>query len=213
MKRLLIWGAGDQGLVTYQCALETNQYDQIDFMEIKEKDSRLIENKKIYKEEEFEEVVKRYDEVIVATGSNVLRQQKIEKLNTFNIPLATIIHPSAIICSNVKISGGTTILANVIININAAIGAGCIINNGSIIEHDCFVGNYVNICPRFAMAGHTSIGNSSYMGIGSTVIDDIKIGNNVTVGAGVVVICDIPDDKLVVGIPAKIIKDISSNQV
>lgn len=213
MKRLLIWGAGDQGLVTYQCALETKQYNQIDFLEIKEKGSRLIENKKIYKEEEFEEVVKRYDEVIVATGSNRLRQQKIEKLNAFNIPLATIIHPSAIICPNTTIGGGTTVLANVIININAAIGTGCIINNGSIIEHDCFVGNYVNICPRFAMAGHTSIGDSSYMGIGATVIDDIKIGNNVTVGAGAVVVRDIPDDKLVVGIPAKIIKDISSNQV
>lgn len=212
MKKLLIWGAGDQGLVTLQCALATKKYDQINFLEIKEKGSRIIENNIVYKEDDFNEVVKRYDEVIVATGSNQLRQQKIDKLNALNIPLATIIHPSAIVCPNAKIGGGTTVLAGVIINVNAVIGTGCIINNGSIIEHDCYVGNYVNICPRFAMAGHTSIGNNSYMGIGATVIDDIKIGENVMVGAGAVVVCDIPNDKLVVGVPAKIIKDMSSNQ-
>ena len=79
-------------------------------------------------------------------------------------------------------------MANVIININTKVGIGCIVNNGAIIEHDCMVGNYVNICPKFAMAGHSSIGYKSYLGIGSTVIDDIRIGNRVTVGAGAVVV-------------------------
>lgn len=38
MKKLLIWGAGDQGLVTLECALAMNAYEQIDFLEIKEKE-------------------------------------------------------------------------------------------------------------------------------------------------------------------------------
>ena len=37
MKKLLIWGAGDQGTVTLECALATQQYSQIDFLEIKER--------------------------------------------------------------------------------------------------------------------------------------------------------------------------------
>ena len=36
MKKLLIWGAGDQGLVTLECALAMNAYEQIDFLEIKD---------------------------------------------------------------------------------------------------------------------------------------------------------------------------------
>lgn len=196
MKKLLIWGAGDQGLVTLECALAMNAYEQIDFLEIKEKGSRKIIN-------QFDKVVKLYDEVIVATGSNDLREEKIKMLLAFGIPLATIVHPTALISSSAKIGSGTTILANVIININTKVGIGCIVNNGAIIEHDCMVGNYVNICPKFAMAGHSSIGYKSYLGIGSTVIDDIRIGNRVTVGAGAVVVSNISDNIVAIGVPAK----------
>ena len=77
MKKLLIWGAGDQGLVTLECALAMNAYEQIDFLEIKEKGSRKIINHTVFKESEFDKVVKLYDEVIVATGSNDLREEKI----------------------------------------------------------------------------------------------------------------------------------------
>ena len=94
-------------------------------------------------------------------------------------------------------------MANVIININTKVRIGCIVNNGAIIEHDCMVGNYVNICPKFAMAGHSSIGYKSYLGIGSTVIDDIRIGNRVTVGAGAVVVSNISDNIVAIGVPAK----------
>ena len=203
MKKLLIWGAGDQGHVTLECALAMNAYEQIDFLEIKEKGSRKIINHTVFKESEFDKVVKLYDEVIVATGSNDLREEKIKMLLAFGIPLATIVHPTALISSSAKIGSGTTILANVIININTKVGIGCIVNNGAIIEHDCMVGNYVNICPKFAMAGHSSIGYKSYLGIGSTVIDDIRIGNRVTVGAGAVVVSNISDNIVAIGVPAK----------
>lgn len=42
MKSLLIWGAGDQGTVTLDCALAMKQYDKIDFLEIKEKGHRIF---------------------------------------------------------------------------------------------------------------------------------------------------------------------------
>ena len=185
MKKLLIWGAGDQGLVTLECALAMNAYEQIDFLEIKEKGSRKIINHTVFKESEFD------------------KEEKIKMLLAFGIPLATIVHPTALISSSAKIGSGTTILANVIININTKVGIGCIVNNGAIIEHDCMVGNYVNICPKFAMAGHSSIGYKSYLGIGSTVIDDIRIGNRVTVGAGAVVVSNISDNIVAIGVPAK----------
>jgi len=50
------------------------------------------------------------------------------------------------------------------------------------------------------------IGRYSWIGAGAIVIQGIKIGENVTIGAGSVVINDIPDNTIVVGNPAKIIK-------
>ncbi|MBA7561971.1 hypothetical protein ES695_16675 [Candidatus Atribacteria bacterium 1244-E10-H5-B2] len=46
----------------------------------------------------------------------------------------------------------------------------------------------------------------SFFGISATIIQRIKIGKNVTIGAGSVVIKDIPDNVIAVGNPAKIIK-------
>ena len=49
-------------------------------------------------------------------------------------------------------------------------------------------------------------GELSFIGIGITIIQGIKIGKNVTIGAGSVVIKDISNDVIAIGNPAKIIK-------
>lgn len=208
MSRLLIWGTGDQGTVTLDCALLMKKYDTIDFLTIKEKESRSISHYKIYQEEDvcLTQFLKCYDEVIVATGNNDLREAKIDILRSLNIPLATIIHPTAFISPFAKVCGGTTVLANAVIHTNAKVDIGCIINTGVIVEHDCIIKEFVNISPQTAMAGHTEIGKKTFIGIGTTIIDDIKIGENVTVGGGAVVIHNIPNHVVIVGIPAKIIK-------
>ncbi|MFR2824434.1 MAG: hypothetical protein ACLTCQ_07530 [Enterocloster bolteae] len=46
------------------------------------------------------------------------------------------------------------------------------------------------------------------MGIGCTIIDGIRIGTEATVGAGAVVIRDVPDHAAVAGVPAKDIRKI-----
>ena len=51
-----------------------------------------------------------------------------------------------------------------------------------------------------------SIGDDCYISTGITILGPISIGNNVTIAAGAVVTKDIPDNCIVAGIPAKIIK-------
>ena len=50
------------------------------------------------------------------------------------------------------------------------------------------------------------IGDNCYFSAGSLVIGDVTIGNNVTVGAGAVVTKDVPDNAVVTGVPAKVVK-------
>ncbi len=50
------------------------------------------------------------------------------------------------------------------------------------------------------------IGDNCYIGTGSTILGPVKIGNNVTIAAGAVVVKDVPDNCVVGGNPAKIIK-------
>lgn len=205
MKSLLIWGAGDQGTVALECALAMNVYESIDFLDLKEKGRRDIPGYVIYSEREtvVDELLKAYDEVIVATGDNNLREQKTALLTSRGIVMPNLIHPTAVVSPSARIAAGCTVLANAVIHTNASVGMGCIVNTASIVEHDCVIGDFVNLSPKTAMAGHTKIGNKSFLGIGCTIIDAITVGKEAVIGAGAVVIRDVPEHAVVAGVPAK----------
>jgi len=49
-----------------------------------------------------------------------------------------------------------------------------------------------------------AIGNNVDIGSGAKLLGPIKIGNNVLIGANAVVLCDVPDDCIAVGVPATV---------
>ena len=57
------------------------------------------------------------------------------------------------------------------------------------------------------ITGKAIIGNNCYISTGVTILAPVKIGNNVTIGAGAVVTKNIPDNCIVAGVPAQIIKN------
>ncbi|WP_051577978.1 serine O-acetyltransferase [Sporolactobacillus terrae] len=82
---------------------------------------------------------------------------------------------------------------------------GCIVvHNKAKIGHHCTIRHGVTI--GRTSQGIPSLGNFVSIGAGAKIIGPIKIGNNVTVGANAVVNRDVPDNCVVAGIPARIIK-------
>lgn len=79
---------------------------------------------------------------------------------------------------------------------NCKIGNNCTIISGTVFgnKNEKSVGEAVYV------------GNNCYFGIGAKILGSVNIGNNVIVGANAVVIKDIPDNCIVGGIPAKILK-------
>jgi len=104
---------------------------------------------------------------------------------------------------------------NLFIGDNTIIGIGCKIwafNKVEIGKFNMFAANV-----ELTNGGHDIstfepfskpliIGNGCWIGHGVKIIKGVTIGNNVIIGGGSVVIDDIPDNAIVVGIPAKIIK-------
>ena len=144
----------------------------------------------------------------VAIGNNVIREKVYIHLNNNNITTyINAIHPSSIVSSRTKIQDLILIAPNVTINAFAEIGKGVICNSASIIEHECKIKDFAHIAPGATLAGNVSIGKRSFIGANSVIKEGVTIGNDVIVGAGSVVIKDIPDGQIFVGNPAQPIKN------
>lgn len=142
--------------------------------------------------------------IIIAIGNALIRQKLQNLVLSSGFELITLIHPTAVIGSNVTIGTGSVVMPRAIINANSIIGDGVIINSGAIVEHDCIIGNFAHICPGVALAGGVNIGERTWIGIGSSIIQGIKIKSDITIGAGSVVVSDIDSGSIAYGNPCKV---------
>lgn len=85
-------------------------------------------------------------------------------------------------------------------------GLSVVIHERVVIGNDCHIDQCVTIGGTSKKDNVPKLSNSVYVGAGAKILGPIVIGNNVVIGANSVVISDIPDNCLVVGVPARIIK-------
>jgi sugar O-acyltransferase (sialic acid O-acetyltransferase NeuD family) len=143
----------------------------------------------------------------IGIGNPLLRRKLFQKFTDLGGDYTSTISPYSKIGSHDVIIGvGTNILSNVIISNSVKIGVGCILYYNATITHDCNVGDFVEISPGAILLGRVEIGDFSHIGSGAIILPNISIGKNVIVGAGAVVSKNIPDDCVVAGVPAKIIR-------
>lgn len=131
----------------------------------------------------------------------------LERLQKESFSLGTLIHPSVLMGQEVTIGTGTVIMAGAVINPSTTIGKGCIINTSSIVEHDNRISDYVHISPGVQTGGNVEVGKSSWLGIGSTVINNVSIISECIVGAGSVVVSSLTKKGVYYGKPANLQKD------
>jgi UDP-3-O-[3-hydroxymyristoyl] glucosamine N-acyltransferase len=103
------------------------------------------------------------------------------------------------ICANSSIARGS--LSDTII------GEGSKIDALVHIAHNVVIGRNCELTAGTIIGGSTTLGDMCWTGLNSTLKDNIKVGNNVIVGAGAAVIHDVIDGDIVAGVPAKSIKD------
>jgi sugar O-acyltransferase (sialic acid O-acetyltransferase NeuD family) len=118
--------------------------------------------------------------------------------------LPTLVHPSAVIASSARLGRGTVAAAGVVVNPDAVVGANAILNTSCSVDHDCQIADGAHICPGAHLAGDVTVGEASWIGIGSSVREGVNIGHDVMIGAGSAVLADIPDEVVAYGSPARV---------
>lgn len=85
-------------------------------------------------------------------------------------------------------------------------GIATVVHARAVIGKNCIIGTCVTIGGRSKHYEVPIIGDNVYIGTGAKILGPVRIGNNVVIGAGAVVLNDVPDNSIVVGVPAKVVK-------
>ena len=96
---------------------------------------------------------------------------------------------------------------------NAVVGSNALIMSGTVFGHDTIIYDHAVIGAQVFIGGHTRVGESSYLASGCVISDRITIGANSIVSLGSVVYKDVPDGVIVMGNPARIIRNNDSLKV
>jgi|SRR5665647_963111 len=81
------------------------------------------------------------------------------------------------------------------------------------VNHDGGVALFRDEFPGLNVYGKIKIGNNVFIGINSIILPGVTIGDNVVIGAGSIVNRDVPDNVVVAGVPAKIIKSLANYKI
>ena len=124
------------------------------------------------------------------------------------------IEPGSIIREKVTIGEGAVIMMGAILNIGAVVGKGTMIDMGAVLGGRAMVGDHCHIGAGAVLAGVVEpasatpviVEDNVLVGANAVVIEGIHVGKNAVVAAGAVVVEDVPDNAVVAGCPARVIK-------
>ncbi|MFA7533918.1 MAG: acetyltransferase, partial [Tissierellaceae bacterium] len=144
---------------------------------------------------------------IVAIGNNKIRYEIMTTINDLGGRTPTLIHPKATISPSAEIGKGVYIQANAYIWTKVQINDFSIISPNVVIAHHTTVGKACLISTLTGVGASIKIGDRVFIGMGATIVTGLKlITSDVTIGAGTLVLKDIREQGVYVGVPARKIK-------
>ena len=133
MRKLLILGAGQYGMVAKEIAEAIGQFEHISYLD--DNSSAAIGRLS-----DFDRYTIDFDSAVVAIGNAETRLKLIEQLVAAGYDVPVLIHPRAYVAPSAEIGRGSFIEPMAVIHTDVTIGMGCIISAGTIINHNAVVG-------------------------------------------------------------------------
>ena len=147
-------------------------------------------------------------EIVIASGEPQGRKQLYKKLEQYGYQMPNLIHPSAVI-RNMEAMGDGNIIQNFVCfsPSHVKIGNNNVFMPFTRIAHDSQIKNHCVFSSSSDCSGHIVIEDCCFIGTGAKLRDCITVESNVIVGMGAIVLKSVEKQSVVVGNPAKKIRE------
>jgi len=143
-------------------------------------------------------------DIVIAVGNPDNVKKIAEGITNPMVGFPNVIAPTVTFLDKDKVDfgKGNILCTGCMVSCNVTIGNFNMFNGHIPIGHDCVIGNYNVVMPSANISGGVTIGECNFLGVQSVVLQYVKIGNNVKIGANSVMIRKAMDGCLYMGNPA-----------
>jgi sugar O-acyltransferase (sialic acid O-acetyltransferase NeuD family) len=209
--RLVIVGAGGHGMVVRDIVERAGTHEVVGYLDSgKRAGSSQAGLSVLGAVEEVAALAERhgFTHCLVAVGHNSVRRACVERITAAcpSLIFPALVHPSVVVAPDVEIGAGTVVMAGGVLNPGVKIGRHCILNTGSLVDHETLLEDFASLAPGVVLGGNVSVGAGTAVCLGAKVVHGIRLGAEMVVGAGALVLGDLPDGCVAYGSPARIIR-------
>jgi sugar O-acyltransferase (sialic acid O-acetyltransferase NeuD family) len=212
-EKLVIWGAASTALIVTDIIRLRDQYEIVGFLDSINPERARTEfcgASILGGAEQLDDLLQQgVNHIICAIGINLVRLELTKFARAKGFQLATAIHPQTIIATGVPIGAGTIIMAGTVVNPGARLGENVFIGTCASVEHENTIEDGVFISSGVHLGGRVVVERAAGLELGAIVAGQLRIGAGSVVGAGSLVLQDIPKGVLAYGSPARVIRRIA----
>jgi sugar O-acyltransferase (sialic acid O-acetyltransferase NeuD family) len=146
-------------------------------------------------------------------GNSHLREQLFEAGVNCSLKPLTVMHPSSTCSVWAEIGAGAQLFPASVVNAGAKLSENVIINSGAVVEHDCIIGAHAHIATGAKLSGGVQVGAGAHIGAGAVIKQNLSIGAGAIVGAGACVVKDVEPGVVVVGVPARMLREVKDERL
>ena len=212
LKDLIIIGAGGVGretaLIVEDINNKSREWNLLGFVDDYKEIGEDINGYKVLGGNDYINNYEKEVYVVCAIANYKIKKSIIEKIKNYNVKFANIIHPSVNLNKTVDIGNGCIVYENSIITANINIGNHVIVSPKCGLGHDSIIKDYCALLWNVNVSGNVVLEEGVTMGSGSTIIQGKKTECGSFIGAGAVVIEDINEESVAVGVPTRYVEKV-----
>jgi len=134
--------------------------------------------------------------------ANIAARRRIAE-TLAGVDFATIVHPSAVLGTSVRLGEGSIVAAGCILTCDIQLGHHTHLNLSTTVGHDAVCGDFLTTAPGARISGACRLGSGVFMGSNAVLREKVYVADDAQIGAGAVVLQDIDEAGLWAGVPAR----------